>query len=551
MGISCPKCGTPLPAVGKRAGERVRCPNPACRCTFRISRGAGKPLGPPGAASPPPVPNRPTDAESPRPPEVTPPPIPARTEDGQRKGILKRCLGAIKHHLGTLMLAHQVSKLRAARDRQYAALGGLADQCRPSGLDVAGDLETLSQVRLELGQKESARAVLKSTPGSAAALRELKQEERQLKERQRSLLIAIGQKAFRARPEMGGAAAYYSGLQQIERVLRDKQDELQKRSGVRKAAPFPLQSLIKPLAVVCVVLSVLVLLCLALPRFFEASSGVPSWGEYCVSDETAGMVFVDVVKLLDTKPFHAFMESLPPEESRLPGGLEVEDLGMLFLTYGDGGTLVAARTQEDLPLEDFASSESKPAEFRKVEYVGMESGPFPDGLLAKTAEGTFCLADSEDHLRDALTRLDRGRELTLEGDLAVAVERASREEHFVAGLFDTPPATLPNVDAFGIGVSIDASSVELSGALVFRTIRNAAQFVEEHQDVIDAMEDDLRQRAEGKLSDETLRTAEDGLELLRELQLRQRDKIVQLRGTWPVADVAEVVPVIRQVAELF
>ena len=146
---------------------------------------------------------------------------------GERiKEIFTLGLHGIKKRSLALKLQHEVNSLRTARDGQLEILGTLILTHRPPTVNVQSDMVELSHIQNELAQRETTIESLHQTKGGGATVKELKLEAAQLRNRQQAMMVAIGKKAWTARPEMPGAAGAYAALDRVQSSLAAKQGEL-------------------------------------------------------------------------------------------------------------------------------------------------------------------------------------------------------------------------------------------------------------------------------------------------------------------------------------
>lgn len=575
MKVACPKCGQYISLEDNTSGDEVGCTNPECWHVFRVSLDSNQGSATPERSRPSvPVPPPPIQREPPPRPAgtpVRPPPLtqhstrtadkgPPRDEDslpGVHQGLLRNTASALLSNVLTTVrgflrvrrLERDIRRLCDAESVQFEALGVQVDQCRPTGWNVDASLEELEQLRAELGRKESSRKVLQKTGGSRALIRAARREARQLKQRQHELLVALGQEAFAARPEMPDAGDDYASLETIQQTRTDKEKQL-RELGVESADREPF-SMLSWLGVLTGAGVGVLLVCLAVVCLVDSSPTIPSWAEHAASDDAIRLMRVNLTKLQGDELFREFMKSVPPEASRFPGGLEIEDLEDAFVVFTEQQRRTVARTSESFLLDDFAANRDEPLEFRNVEYVPVSSDAFPGGYLARTGDRTFSVTVVEDEMRDLLTRLDSKSKPRLVKELEEAARSASREDHFVAQLVDDSSDSVRGIIGLGVGASFDASSFDVRGTFVFRTARNAERFVDEFQDIIDAWSEEIRQQPREKLSEEARAAVEDGLELFREAQLRQRNRTIHFRGTWNLSDIEDLISSLPQIARLF
>ncbi len=233
---------------------------------------------------------------------------------------LTRGVDAVRKRTLALKLQHEVNSLQTAVDGQFEILGTLALTHRPSVVDVGAEIAELSQIQEELARKETTIESLRQTTGGGSAVKELKQESAQLRDRQQAVMIAIGRKASTARPEMPGAAGPYTALDRLQSSLDAKHAELK---GVEdeigplwdvKRGRFG--ALKKPAMIFGVAAAGLILVYLlwSLLAATLFAAGLPKWTRYHVPNDTKAVAYVNVEKLRKTtvfKKFSELFESMP------------------------------------------------------------------------------------------------------------------------------------------------------------------------------------------------------------------------------------------------
>ena len=566
MKIDCPKCGNPMSLASRADGEAVTCTNPKCRHIFQPSSGSSERVTGPGAVPPP--------------PPVQAPPIQyraqsegsTRTSSARQQGEIDelrsssrvffgrcfdafwgwclRALTATQRGLHKLQLTRDLRRLEKKEDNRLEALGVRVAQIRPTGLSVDGQFAELDQLRADLRSKESERKVLEKSGGDRASIRRAQAEIGALEQREYGVLKTLGQEALAARLRLSDDDDYESLLEvqqrraAIEEELRKLEVDTTSTSGGFTAVPGRAWVLAASLV------AMILLVWLLLSAFAGTPVVAPDWAEFAVSGDASHLLQIDLSKLQGGEVLHRFMESLPSQASRFPGGLEVEDLRRVFVVIGDQGRLIVAQSHEEFLVEEFASNRAAPQVFRKFQYVPFSCDAFQEGYLAQTGDRTFSLAASEDELRKLLTRMDEGEIRESGKELGEAARAVSHQDHYAALMVNGDSEAAHDVIGLGLGMSIDGSTVDMSGVFVFRTARSAGQFLEDFQDVIDDWEEEIRQGA-GHLSGEAQSGAEQGLELFRDASLRRRDKTVHFRGRWGLEEIEDLVGYLPQIVRLF
>ena len=143
-----------------------------------------------------------------------------------------RIVEAVKKPIHVARLRRQVSGLQQALDAAWEKLGMLAIGHRPFHPHLRTELPELSALQQQVGAKQSMADSLRQTKGSNAVLREVEAELAELRDRQRRLMIAIGQKAEASTPDIPDGPAHYAAVKRLRSSLESAERELLGMEGV-------------------------------------------------------------------------------------------------------------------------------------------------------------------------------------------------------------------------------------------------------------------------------------------------------------------------------
>ena len=361
--ISCPHCMRPLNVSERAIGQTVACPG--CNQPITVPQPAAMPASvsrsntpgraavvpsprlPPGM---PPLPNGnppappPSDflrserTVSPPPPPAGMPPLPGgmpplpptsdesgrpqspvdllaeyhRTSKPRGGGIKEAftgAFGAAKKRGLALKVGHEVKNLQMAIDTQLETLGTLTLTHRPPVVCMGAEIAELSQIQDELSRRETTLESLRGTKGGGSAVKELNREASQLRDRQRTVMAAIGRATWVAKPEMPGAAGVYAALDRLQSSCGAKQAELKVLADTigplwnAEAARFGRMR--KPAIIAGIVgggLIVLYLLWSVLAATLFAA-GLPSWARYYAPNDTLAIGYFNMDTFRKTQVF--------------------------------------------------------------------------------------------------------------------------------------------------------------------------------------------------------------------------------------------------------
>jgi hypothetical protein len=147
---------------------------------------------------------------------------------------LARIVEAVKKPIRVVRVRRQVSGFQQALDAAWEKLGTLALGHRPFHPHLRAEVPELSALQQQVGEKQSMADSLRQTKGSNAVLREVEAELAELRDRQRRLMIAIGQKAEAAAPDIPDGRAHYAALKRLRSTLESAERELLSMEGVRR-----------------------------------------------------------------------------------------------------------------------------------------------------------------------------------------------------------------------------------------------------------------------------------------------------------------------------
>jgi hypothetical protein len=204
---------------------------------------------------------------------------------------LTRLVEAVKRPIRVARLRRQVSGLQQALDAAWEKLGTLALGHRPFQPHLRAELPELSALQQQVGEKQSMADSLRQTKGSNAVLREVEAELAGLLERQRTLMISIGQKVEASTPDIPDGPAHYAAVRRLRSSLESTEREL---LGLEGAPRVPAERLGKvgsaffsssttPLIAAGAVVAILLLLCAG---WWLSSPGVPAHIKKAVFDQS-------------------------------------------------------------------------------------------------------------------------------------------------------------------------------------------------------------------------------------------------------------------------
>ncbi len=174
------------------------------------------------------------------------------------KGTVMRGIDTTRKRFRALKLRYEVKNLQTALEGVWENLGTLVLTHRPSKVDVSAELAELSQVQDQLGQKQSTADSLRQAKGGRPVLKEVEAEIAELRDRQRRLMMSMGQKAEAAKPDMPGATAHYSALERLRPTLESKHRDLeaveQKLGPLWQDAGERIRTLKRPVVLAAIVL---------------------------------------------------------------------------------------------------------------------------------------------------------------------------------------------------------------------------------------------------------------------------------------------------------
>ncbi len=210
----------------------------------------------------------------------------------------------------------------------------------------------------------------------------------------------------------------------------------------------------------------------------EASSnGLPDWAAFCVSPDTTAIAYVNIDKLRESEVLQMF-ERLGKEfgKAQIPQDFNIQAKMMpfkdVFLAFNKGTSVGVLRTRDDLSLETIGATLSGPGVVPNPffgaapgslpgaapgstspaiqNHAGVSYVKAPASCVAKLSACTYCVAEQEGHLKEALERFQRHEAPPLGSDLQEALKNTPKGDHFfVAGAL--VPGTLPMMPIPGGG----------------------------------------------------------------------------------------------------
>jgi hypothetical protein len=141
---------------------------------------------------------------------------------------------AVKRPIRVARLRRQVSGLQQALDAAWEKLGTLALGHRPFHSHLSAEVPELSALQRQVNEKQSMADSLRHAVGSKAVLKEVEVELAELRDRQRRLMIAIGQKAEANTPDIPDGPAHYAAVKRLRSSLEAAERELLGIEGVNQ-----------------------------------------------------------------------------------------------------------------------------------------------------------------------------------------------------------------------------------------------------------------------------------------------------------------------------
>jgi len=474
---------------------------------------------------------------------------------GGFKGKMKSGIDQVKKRAVALKLKHDINGLRTAIEQQHERVGMVALLHQSSGLKIAGEKEELGRIQADLEEKQGTLDSLRGTKGSGSVVRDLKREIDEGKKRQRELMIAIGGKVDRARPEIAEAAGNYRALDELHTTLEGKETELadiEKELGpVTQGSRASWQTLAKPLMYVGgTVGALLVLFCGGSMLWgLLFSRGLPDWAT--IPPGAQGVVYVNLDDLRDSPLYEKLQDKLPRQARDLPKGLDIDDLSEMFAVLVDGDkAAVFLRTNKDVDLEDLfpeINDRSSEEEYQGMKYVAATR--YPRMYAAKLDKRTYFMAEHEKVLKKVFDCLESGEEADLDDDLRSALRAVMKYDHYMAmlvsGRSQMPPvfrgmplmASLRLPDVIAVGGDV-RSTVSLEARLIYDDKDDANSSAEEIEKGIEEMEKEMSVE---EMPDQFRETAEDALDMIRRVKVYQSGNSVCVTGRWKSKKIEEMI----------
>jgi hypothetical protein len=145
-----------------------------------------------------------------------------------------RLVEAVKKPIHVAQLRRQVGGLQQALDAAWEKLGMLAIGHRSFHPHLRTELPELSALQRQVSEKQSMADSLRQAKGSNAVLKEVEAELAELRDRQRRLMIAVGQKAEASTPDIPDGPAHYAAVQRLRSSLESAERELLGIEGVTR-----------------------------------------------------------------------------------------------------------------------------------------------------------------------------------------------------------------------------------------------------------------------------------------------------------------------------
>ena len=562
--VTCPSCNKTVKAADSVKGRKVRCKD--CAHTFVVGPdtiSSAPPAAAPQAAAGAPAPGQPAPSAAAR-PQVSQDVLAGYRKTRKKKG---GGLSGVKKRAHAVKLKMEVKKLRSALEAQWEKLAVLVLENQDVDLDVANELSELGQVQTDLEQKRNTLETLKGTKGSGSAVKDVRDEIAQLEARQAELMTAVGQKAEAARPDLPGASAHYTAIDSLrssldskEAELAELEDELGPIMGQEDIAVWGKRAAIAAGAVVALIL-LYVVGAWAFSALF--AKGLGGFDRYVPSD-AAAVGYFNVAKLIDNELYRDLMDEAPKEAKAAlkDAPVKPEDLDEVFIYLprkaGPDDFVAVVRMKKDYDLEElvkdiqkangprrprgFSSrrrddSKKKEEEVETDKYKGIEYAkvrtPFGRKYVAKTEPNTFCIADGEDEIEDAIAQFSKDEKPELDETLKEMLDEVSGEDNYFAALGKAMDQR--EVEAVGLGFSL-GSSLDVRVAAVCKKEKDAERFKKMYDRAMEDLDDMVK-----ALPDKQRDVAEKAADMAKKFELEQSGTTLTGGGSWDVDDLKELI----------
>jgi hypothetical protein len=192
-----------------------------------------------------------------------------------------------------------------------------------------------------------------------------------------------------------------------------------------------------------------------------ASNGLPVWAAFSVPPDTTAVAYVNLDRLRQSEVLKMF-ERLGKEfgKGQIPQDFSIQAKMMpfkdAFLVFKKGTSVGVLRTRDDLSLETIGATLSGPGAIPNPFFGAAPSnlpGAAPGNTapaiqnhagvsyvrasascVAKLSACTYCIAEHEGDLKEALERFQRQEAPPLGTDLQEALKNTPKGDHFVAGV---------------------------------------------------------------------------------------------------------------------
>jgi hypothetical protein len=289
------------------------------------------------------------------------------------------------------------------------------------------------------------------------------------------------------------------------------------------------------------IVALLIVGCLLVMLVSHLSLGgsAAKWSPYDYLPENAQFVASADLDELRDSDLHADIRKFIGEQSpQVPGDLNFDDISEAFVAgcgFGpNDDPLVVLRMKNDLYVLPTGRRQQQTKSYQNVEYVLRENSMGrKEGFLAKTGERTFCIAPTEDMLKQVIDRLGRKERAKPAASLQTAIDAVAGSRDYVAGINLKIPGMPFTIDRFCGRVSV-ASSLRIEVTLVFASPDEATackQFIDGMKGMMAIMPPDKKKVLDPILS---------------ALNIRQNGKELSFDATWQNQDIVALVKMAKE-----
>jgi len=437
-------------------------------------------------------------AAAPSPPPIAPPPPSKGAGIDKVRDKLKAGAGNVKKRAQMVKLNHDIKNLQKALQQQLYALGYQATQQPPEQVDISVEMTELTQIQIQLNEKQTTLASLQQTAGSETVAKQMKQEIAQLQKRQQELVVAIGAKINIARPELPDLAGNYGAIDQLRAAIQPKQAELEQLQTEIGPIEFDKETLFsvgkagrKYLPYGIGAIAVILILYFGIGWVWGLFSPA-GWKEfqYYVSDDVSSFTYTNLTNLRKSNLFEDKVDSITSGLKRNDLDIDVDDIEEIIkISSKDVGSIQVFKTSEDLYLEDMVKSTGKinTETYKDIDYVLLGRGY--SGCLAKTEKKTYCLARNKEAMEEAIKHLDKEEKPEFDEYFQEALEHVEKLDRYKVSLGSGDAKA--SGDGFSVGSSVKDKEIKL-----FRQEKDAEKVFKELKKIIERNKEDLEDAIE-------------------------------------------------------